>query len=103
MTSCLETTSCPDDKRIYNIRCNFSIRHNNYLCNKVNTCIDTTGEYNCCAYYIADCIVLESSLPRPTFQPTQDISNVMCNNQICNTQYDIDQCYWYESINTNIL
>jgi hypothetical protein len=57
----------------------------------------------CCAYNIVDCLVLESSLHSPTFQPTIIINENLCSSQTCITKYNIDNCYWYESINNNIL
>jgi hypothetical protein len=53
----------------------------------------------CCAYNIVDCLVLESSLHSPTFQPTIIINENLCSSQTCITKYNIDNCYWYESIN----
>lgn len=103
MTTCLDTITCPSDKRIYNIPCRFSFGLNVYVCNGKTTCMNTTGKQDCCAYNIADCLVLESSLRLPTVQPTLAISENKCDSQRCSLKYDTDTCYWYESVNSDIL
>ena len=102
MTSCLEVTACPSKKRIYNIPCRFSAGMNVYVCN-VNTCTNVDGRHDCCAYNIADCLVLESSLYLPTVQPSMAIIESGCNSRGCQTKYRVDKCYWYETINSNIM
>ena len=102
MTSCLDITACPNDKRMYNVPCRFSAGMNVYVCN-VNTCANVDGRHDCCAYNISDCLVLESSLYLPTVQPTVAINENACNPQLCQTKYSADKCYWYESMQTDNL
>ena len=106
MTTCLNITTCPNDK-LYDIRCNFITNYleNNYeyVCNPHTTCMLADGIYDCCGGNIVECIVYVSSLQIPTFQPTIQpsilISETNCN-QSCNK---IDKCYWYESMQTDNL
>jgi hypothetical protein len=103
MASCLDIVPCASDKRLYNIPCRFALGLNLYVCNDKTTCTNTNGRRDCCAYNVADCMVLESSLRLPTFQPTQAVDKNLCNPKTCPAKYDTDQCYWYESINTDLL
>jgi hypothetical protein len=96
MTTCLDTTTCPNDK-MYNVICNFSIGYNEYVCNPKTTCIRADGRYDCCSKNIVDCVIDASSLHVPTFQPTISSSDIPCNQQ-CQPEYRIDKCHWYESM-----
>jgi len=91
MTTCLNITTCPNDK-LYDIRCNFITNYlgNNYeyACNPDTTCMRTDGIYDCCGGHIVECIVYASSLRIPTFQPTTQpsiiVSETNCNEN-CTT------------------
>jgi hypothetical protein len=99
MTTCLDTTTCPNDK-MYNVICNFSIGYNEYLCNPQTTCMRADGRYDCCSKNIVDCVIDASSLQMPTIQPTISSSDISCNQQ-CQPEYRIDKCHWYESMQVN--
>ena len=106
MTTCLNITTCPNDK-LYDIRCNFITNYlgdnYEYACNPDTTCMRADGIYDCCGGHIVECIVYVSSLQIPTFQPTIQpsiiISETNCN-QSCNK---IDKCDWYERLRTDNL
>lgn len=101
MTTCLDLATCPESDRLYNIVCNFSYNYKNYICNSLTSCTRTDGTTDCCASNIADCITVASSLRTPTTQPTTTNSVILCN-QLCNAEYRIDTCYWYEDTNFNV-
>ena len=103
MTSCLDVSGCPNEQRIYNCPCPFALSMNLYVCKESTTCINADGRHHCCAYNINDCVVLESSLHVPTFQPTTAILANSCHSQTCPAKYNPKQCYWYESRNIDIL
>ena len=103
MTSCLDISGCPNDQRIYNYPCPFALGMNLYVCKDSTTCINADGRHHCCAYNINDCVVLESSLHVPTFQPTMAVLANSCQAQTCPSKYNTKQCYWYESHNIDIL
>lgn len=99
MTSCLDITTCPNNK-MYNVICNFSIGiDNEYACNPHTTCMRADGIYDCCGDHIVECIVYASSLRIPTIQPSIIISETNCNEK-CNK---IDTCDWYEKLRTDNL
>lgn len=106
MTTCLNITTCPNDK-LYDIRCNFITNYlgNNYeyACNPDTTCMRADGIYDCCGGHVVECIVYASSLQIPTFQPTTQpsiiVSETNCNEN-CNK---IDTCAWYEVLKTDNL
>ena len=99
MTTCL---TCPTD-RMYNVVCNFSIGINHYACNPQTTCLNSDGTYDCCAKNIVTCIVYASSLLVPTVQPSAAINVNACSAQGCRLKYSADKCYWYESLNSDII
>ena len=101
MTTCLDLATCQETDRLYNIVCNFSYNYKNYICNSQATCTRTDGTYDCCASNIIDCIT-STTLRIPTTQPTTTNTVILCN-QLCNAEYRIDKCYWYEKINLNTL
>ena len=103
MTSCLDTSVCPSDQRIYSVPCPFALGMNLYVCKDSTTCINSDRRHHCCAYHIAECVVLESSLHLPTLQPTMAILANSCHSQTCPSKYNTKQCYWYESHNINLL
>jgi hypothetical protein len=103
MTSCLDGTACPLDKRNYRVPCRFSLGFNLYVCRPINTCVNIDNSCDCCAYNVADCFILESALHVPTFQPTVSTSNDRCSQSSCHSKYNTNQCYLYESVNTDIV
>ncbi len=98
-TTCLDINACPNEK-MYNVICNFSIGYNEYACNSKTTCMRSDGKYDCCGKNIVECVVDASSLHVPTIQPSKIVSETNCN-QICNSEYKIDKCYWYESLRSD--
>jgi hypothetical protein len=102
MTTCLDSTACPNEK-LYNIICNFSIGYNDYECNS-NTCMRVDGTYDCCAINVYYCTQLAqaSFLRMPTIQPTTTIRKPNCY-EMCNAGTKINKCYWYENLRTDNL
>lgn len=101
--SCLIHTACPVDKQIYNVPCSFSIGFNQYVRNKITTCVNAENSCDCCAYNIADCLIMKSSLYTPTIQPTILINDNQCSKSRCQSKYNTRHCYWYENINNDIV
>jgi hypothetical protein len=101
--SCLDETTCAADRRFTRINCNFTITHTQYVCNPINTCARLDGLYDCCAENINDCVIVQFDIRLlPTVAPTKSPSSISACEITCNLTPTTNECYWYESQNTDI-
>jgi hypothetical protein len=101
--SCVDESTWAPDRRFNRINCNFTITHTQYVCNPINTCARIDELYDCCAEYINDCVLVwVDTRLLPTVSPTRSPHSTSTCEITCNLAPTTNQCYWYESQNTDI-